>query len=241
MHSRPLPGISCARWIRNLDVVGAVAIAVDKRNRRLGDMVAGTVVVHELQELGDSYWYGQHSTAATAPSVEAIAAMTAQEFQLIETFLNRRLDLPYDQRQKTAVNIVTALGHGLMCRQLTAHLPRVFLRICPGATEMPLVSGEPESGSPASLSRLAVAPGGQGDSQREMKTCAPRDVSWGHLELNSLRKIVLSLPKSSGNDLSQALSAWRELRNGESDEFFHCGVVRLRPDGSKNLVAIGVF
>jgi uncharacterized RDD family membrane protein YckC len=30
-------------------MVGAIAIVVDKRNRRLGDMVAGTVVVHELQ------------------------------------------------------------------------------------------------------------------------------------------------------------------------------------------------
>jgi uncharacterized RDD family membrane protein YckC len=108
-------------------VVGAVAIAVDKRNRRLGDMVAGTVVVHELQEQGDSYWYGQHSTAATAPSVEAIAAMTAQEFQLIETFLNRRLDLPYDQRQKTAVNIADHIGARLNVPPADRSSPESFL------------------------------------------------------------------------------------------------------------------
>lgn len=57
-------------------------------------MVAGTVVVHELQEQGDSYWYAQQSSAPTSASVEAISTMTAQEFELIETFLNRRLDLP---------------------------------------------------------------------------------------------------------------------------------------------------
>jgi hypothetical protein len=91
-------------------MVGAVAIAVDKKNRRLGDMVAGTVVVHELQEQGDSYWYGQQTTGVTTPSVEAITAMTAQEFQLIETFLNRRLDLPYEQRQKTAMDIANHIG-----------------------------------------------------------------------------------------------------------------------------------
>jgi uncharacterized RDD family membrane protein YckC len=108
-------------------IVGAVAIAVDKRNRRLGDMVAGTVVVHELQEQGDSYWYGQHSTVATAPSVEAIAAMTAQEFQLIETFLNRRLDLPYDQRQKTAVNIADRIGARLNVPPADRSSPESFL------------------------------------------------------------------------------------------------------------------
>jgi hypothetical protein len=91
-------------------VVGAIAIAVDRKNRRLGDMVAGTVVVHELQEQGDSYWYAQQSTAATTPSVEAITAMTAQEFQLIETFLNRRLDIPYEQRQQTARSIADNIG-----------------------------------------------------------------------------------------------------------------------------------
>jgi len=92
-------------------VVGAIAIAVDKKNRRLGDMVAGTVVVHEIQEQGDSYWYAQlRSSTTAAPSVESITAMTAEEFQLIETFLNRRLDLPYDQRQRTAQSIADRIG-----------------------------------------------------------------------------------------------------------------------------------
>jgi uncharacterized RDD family membrane protein YckC len=91
-------------------VVGAIAIAVDKKNRRLGDMVAGTVVVHEIQAQGDSYWYAEQNTAPTPLSVEAINAMTAQEFQLIETFLNRRLDLPYEQRQQTAKSIADRIG-----------------------------------------------------------------------------------------------------------------------------------
>src|SRR4029077_20576778 len=108
-------------------VVGAIAIAVDKRNRRLGDMVAGTVVVHELQEQGDSYWYGQQSMAATTPSVEVITAMTAQEFQLIETFLNRRLDLPYEQRQKTAIDIADHIGTRLNVPPADRPSPENFL------------------------------------------------------------------------------------------------------------------
>jgi uncharacterized RDD family membrane protein YckC len=110
-----------------LYVVGAVAIAVDKRNRRLGDMVAGTVVVHELQEQGDSYWYSQPSTAVTTPSVEAITAMTEQEFQLIEAFLNRRLDLPYEQREKTAIHIADRIGTRLNVAPADRTPPENFL------------------------------------------------------------------------------------------------------------------
>jgi uncharacterized RDD family membrane protein YckC len=108
-------------------MVGAIAIVVDKRNRRLGDMVAGTVVVHELQEQGDSYWYGQKSTAVATPPVEAISAMTAQEFQLIETFLNRRLDLPYEQRQKTAITIADQMGTRLNVAPADRPSPEGFL------------------------------------------------------------------------------------------------------------------
>jgi uncharacterized RDD family membrane protein YckC len=108
-------------------MVGAIAIVVDKRNRRLGDMVAGTVVVHELQDQGDSYWYGQKSTAVATPPVEAISAMTAQEFQLIETFLNRRLDLPYEQRQKTAVTIADQMGTRLNVAPADRPSPESFL------------------------------------------------------------------------------------------------------------------
>jgi uncharacterized RDD family membrane protein YckC len=107
--------------------VGAVAIAVDKKNRRLGDMVAGTVVVHEIQEQGDSYWYAQHSTATSSPSVEAITAMTAQEFQLIETFLNRRLDLPYPQRLQSAKDIADRIGARLSVAPADRTSPENFL------------------------------------------------------------------------------------------------------------------
>ncbi|MGH9530043.1 MAG: RDD family protein [Terriglobales bacterium] len=108
-------------------IVGAIAIAVDKNNRRLGDMVAGTVVVHELQEQGDSYWYRHQSSVTTKPSVEAINGMTAQEFQLIETFLNRRLDLPYDQRVKVAIDIASRIGDRLSVPPADRGTPEDFL------------------------------------------------------------------------------------------------------------------
>jgi uncharacterized RDD family membrane protein YckC len=93
-----------------LYAVGALACAVDKKNRRLGDMVAGTVVVHEVEEQSASYWYGQEK-AASAPSVsQTVTALSAQEFQLIETFLARRLDIPNLQRLQSAQLIADRIG-----------------------------------------------------------------------------------------------------------------------------------
>jgi uncharacterized RDD family membrane protein YckC len=91
-------------------VVGAVAIAIDSKSRRLGDMVAGTVVVHEIQEQGDSYWYAQQRMPITSASAEAMRNLKEEEFQLIETFLNRRLDLSNLQRMQSANEIAKRIG-----------------------------------------------------------------------------------------------------------------------------------
>jgi uncharacterized RDD family membrane protein YckC len=96
-----------------LYLVGAVTCAIDKQNRRLGDMVAGTVVIHEVEEQGVFYWYGQEKSAS-APSVNhEVAALTEQEFQLVETFLARRLDLPDLQRLSSAQAIADRMGERL--------------------------------------------------------------------------------------------------------------------------------
>lgn len=108
-------------------VVGAISIAVDKNNRRLGDMVAGTVVVHEIQEQGDSYWYAHERTSATSPPAEAIGTLTEQEFQLIETFLNRRLDLPNLQRLQSANDIADRIGTRLKVAPADRPSPEDFL------------------------------------------------------------------------------------------------------------------
>jgi len=60
-------------------------------------------------------------------SVEAVAAMTAQEFQLIETFLNRRLDLPYEQRVETARNVADRIGTRLNIAPEDRGSPENFL------------------------------------------------------------------------------------------------------------------
>jgi uncharacterized RDD family membrane protein YckC len=93
-----------------LYAVGCISSAIDKRNRRLGDMVAGTVVVHEVEEQSVSYWYGQEKTAFVPAVNQPVTALTAQEFQLIEAFLARRLDIPNLQRLQSAQTIADRIG-----------------------------------------------------------------------------------------------------------------------------------
>jgi hypothetical protein len=76
-------------------------------------MVAGTVVVHEIEEQGVFYWYGQ-GKSVSAPSVtHEVVALTDQEFQLVETFLARRLDIPNLQRLESGRAIAERMGEKL--------------------------------------------------------------------------------------------------------------------------------
>ncbi len=89
--------------------VAALAAGLDKENRRLGDMVAGTVVVHDTRNIEDTMWYADESRTAHAVG-DVAGAITLIEFQLIETFLARRLDLPPEVRQAQAEAIAERVG-----------------------------------------------------------------------------------------------------------------------------------
>jgi uncharacterized RDD family membrane protein YckC len=77
--------------------VGVLCVFVTARNQRLGDLVAGTVVVQEQAT--------RHATAVRtdAPATRLGAArLTTEELEVIETFLNRRDSLPEHIRMRTA-------------------------------------------------------------------------------------------------------------------------------------------
>ena len=71
--------------------VGLACMMLNKQNRRLGDFVAGTVVVHEkLTDEVRPAWNATESTASASPQM---ARVSAEELVLIETYLHRRWDL----------------------------------------------------------------------------------------------------------------------------------------------------
>ncbi len=68
--------------------IAILSIFVSKQNKRLGDFVAGTVVVHEKTvELARPFQ--ETPIDASAPSYE-VSRITPDELRLIETFLQRR-------------------------------------------------------------------------------------------------------------------------------------------------------
>jgi len=68
--------------------VGLVTIFLNERSKRLGDFVAGTVVVHERTLEGVRPYDGA-TIDETLPPID-VTVVTLEELRLIETFLNRR-------------------------------------------------------------------------------------------------------------------------------------------------------
>ncbi|MGB6198191.1 MAG: RDD family protein [Candidatus Acidiferrales bacterium] len=90
-----------------LYAIGVISIALSKQNKRLGDFVAGTIVVREksLQE-ARPVWQ-----ISVAPSSVAYGSerLTAEEFALIEAFLNRRGELDAYVRYQMASQIAARI------------------------------------------------------------------------------------------------------------------------------------
>lgn len=83
--------------------VGVTTMLLNARHRRLGDYVAGTLVVHESSDRGSQVFFN-HPPAAEFPLYQA-AQLTMEEAELIETFLARRLDLASHVRAYNAQRI----------------------------------------------------------------------------------------------------------------------------------------
>jgi uncharacterized RDD family membrane protein YckC len=88
--------------------VGLVSIFFSKQSKRLGDFVAGTVVVHE-KALADSRPYAETKRDETLPPIDS-TKVTLEEAQLIETFLSRRDSLEPGVRTLMAAQITNRLA-----------------------------------------------------------------------------------------------------------------------------------
>jgi len=109
-----------------LYVIGVVSIFVTKRNQRLGDLAAGTLVIHE-EKRETGLWNGSGARsftasmfdnaplqrlqpAATLPA-DAVARLTKTDLESIDNFLARRLDLPLDVRAGLASRLAGQMKH----------------------------------------------------------------------------------------------------------------------------------
>jgi hypothetical protein len=92
--------------------VGIVTMLLNSKNRRLGDFVAGTLVVHDKKAQESDLFF---NTAQKKPEFAVYQAgrLGVAEVELIETFLARRLDIPSDVRQQSALRIATMIASKL--------------------------------------------------------------------------------------------------------------------------------
>jgi len=90
--------------------VGILTVLLSRQSKRLGDYVAGTVVVHEKPLEAAQEW-----AAAEKPGPERFnaAGLGAVEIQLLETFLERRVYLSNEVRAQMAQQITDRLGQQL--------------------------------------------------------------------------------------------------------------------------------
>ncbi len=105
--------------------VGVVAIFLSRRSQRLGDMVAGTLVVRD-REIDSPHWAESASRTITAPApvadspippphlrvalpAPALARLSASDLEVLEGFFSRRLDMDLTTRSALAGRIAAAL------------------------------------------------------------------------------------------------------------------------------------
>jgi uncharacterized RDD family membrane protein YckC len=94
-------------WLPGFYIVGLVTIMISRRNQRLGDHLAGSIVVHEKRPEDIRPEWSASSPAAE--SVSQLLAISSDELVLIETYLQRRDTFDIGVREMTAHKIATRI------------------------------------------------------------------------------------------------------------------------------------
>ena len=82
-----------------LYAIGICSVLLSRQNKRLGDFVTGTIVVHEKSLVDAKPVWESPPAGQTGPSTSfGSERLTPEEFALVEAFLNRRSSLPADVR-----------------------------------------------------------------------------------------------------------------------------------------------
>jgi uncharacterized RDD family membrane protein YckC len=97
-------------WMPTLYAVGIVSAILTKENKRLGDLLVGSLVVREssLAEIRPG-WGAQADANFSNHAPLGSALLSAGDFALIDSFLNRRFDLEPTVRFRMADDILHRL------------------------------------------------------------------------------------------------------------------------------------
>jgi uncharacterized RDD family membrane protein YckC len=109
---RPMTAIECIgrNLMRAVDIlpgvygVGLVCMMCNQQNRRVGDFLAGTIVVHDKALESVAPTWGNRAAAETVQP--ELRKLVPDDLVLIETYLNRRYEVDQVVRTTTAQRIV---------------------------------------------------------------------------------------------------------------------------------------
>jgi uncharacterized RDD family membrane protein YckC len=100
-------------WLPSLYLVGMVSVLVSAKNQRLGDIVAGTIVVREVRGAPSRLSAAAAATgalgAAQSEAVWDVGAITAEELATVRKFLERRAEIDADARYELASTMAARL------------------------------------------------------------------------------------------------------------------------------------
>jgi hypothetical protein len=101
-------------------------MVLNRHSRRLGDLLAGTVVVHEreVESLEPSWTSSPRARSAAPPAATMI---TDHELVLIETYLERRWNFSNSVRQRAALQIADRITERTGLRAQPGHTVDDFL------------------------------------------------------------------------------------------------------------------
>jgi uncharacterized RDD family membrane protein YckC len=106
-------------YLPSFYLVGVIAMLCNRKNKRLGDMAAGTLVVHELTVedhsaafVGgeDFFARGVEKQPESGLPADAIARLEPSDLHVIETFFARALDLDLQTRAAMAARIAARMA-----------------------------------------------------------------------------------------------------------------------------------
>ena len=105
--------------------VGIITSLISPQNKRVGDYLAGTVVIQEKSIQADrSLW---ETTPAPLLATSQFPKLNAAELQLVEAYLERRSSLQEEVRRSMARQIAERMNQGPSARHETSQDPEKFL------------------------------------------------------------------------------------------------------------------
>lgn len=200
-------------------LIGITSIVFSKSGKRLGDIVAGTIVVREslVRQPVVAKPARREALAAAAPI--GPTRLTDPEFRLLERWAARRSEIDPERRRQLTAQVASRLQHALPTGDGTAD----------GARLMRLYTSEREARERGAPARNAT--GASRERYAIVTTRSPRWIAFASRLADAQRRGLRALGETGVRDfveeyraLSADLARLRTAaRGGPSDELFYLG------------------